>query len=199
MRTRSGSGFGRTRSCRTRSAIRRRGRSAWPASSRDLRRHGLQRPQGSRSDTCATTCCGTRRGSATTPSTALRDHSPMRLGHLNPRCRAVLRSRCTSRAPASRRHRRFTSATTTSASAQVRRAQRFNSRSDERLDVALLTLFAWARRERQDPRGRPARRCGIGASSWASRCAEAVAVRAALRGTGIGPQDVVLIPSCPTS
>jgi hypothetical protein len=26
-----------------------------------------------------------------------------------------------------------------------------------------------------------------------------VAVRAALRGTGIGPQDVVLIPSCPTS
>ena len=38
---------------------------------RHLRRHGLQRAQGARdaSATCATTCCGTKPGSATTPST----------------------------------------------------------------------------------------------------------------------------------
>ena len=54
---------------------------------RDLRRHGLQRPQGAwrRSATSATTCCGTRPGSATTPSIRCStDHSPMRLENLRP-------------------------------------------------------------------------------------------------------------------
>ena len=94
-------------------------RSAWPASSSrpTTARSTTSARSWRRSGISATTCCGTRPGSATTPS--------IRCSRITARCASRTSSRrwpgcsrrspCTSRARASRRPRRSTSATSTSA------------------------------------------------------------------------------------
>ena len=86
---------------------------------RDLRRHGLQRPQGAREDRAPVRLRAVGRGVDRLQRLppALRGSQPDAAGRSRTRrCRGCSpRSRCTSRAPASRRRRRSTSATTTSA------------------------------------------------------------------------------------
>ena len=81
------------------------------------------------------------------------NHSPMRLRNWGRKCPGCSPpSRCTSRAPASRKPRRSTSATSISGSEPLRRAQAFQRIiPDECLDIAILPLVCIARRQCQDP------------------------------------------------
>ena len=148
----------RTRSSRTRSGTTRRGRSAWPASSSrpTTARSTTCARSSRRSGTCATTCSGTRRGSATTRSircsrTTARCGSRTWAGHAGAVLHAVgaqagRRLLAGVADPQARRAHPRPEA--------LRRAQALQRIvPDERLDLAVLSAVRLARREREDSRG----------------------------------------------